>query len=93
MYFTKKTIEYAGLIVPLTCCPIGEPIEECPFIRFWKDNDRDKRINPIEELPEEELDKLQDFHHECLMKKVKLAHENPENEKLNRINLAEHFLY
>lgn len=93
MNISEKTRKYIGLVVPLTCCPIGEPVKECPFIQFWKDKDWDERVKPIEELPEEELDRLQDFHHKCLMKKVELARENPDNEKLSKINLADHFLY
>jgi hypothetical protein len=93
MYLSEKTKKYVGLVVPLTCCPIGEPVENCPFQRYWGQKNWEERIKPIKDLPEEELDKMQTFHHDCLLEKVNLARKNPDDKNLNRVNLAEHFSY
>ena len=87
MNFTKKNKEYVDLVVPFTCCPIGEPVEDCPFISYWDIKDLAERIRPIEELSEEELDNLRAFHRKCLIEKVELARHNPDDEKLTKVNL------
>ena len=84
---TKKFKEYVDLVVPLICCPIGEPVADCPFVCYWDIKDFAERIRPIEELPIKELDKLRIFHRKCLMEKVELARQNPDDEKLTKVNL------
>ena len=73
MSFTEKNIKYADLVVPFTGCPVGEPVNDCPFISYWKIEDTVERIQQIEKVPEKELDKLRSFHRKCL--KVKIDHE------------------
>ncbi|WP_321373413.1 hypothetical protein [uncultured Draconibacterium sp.] len=93
MNLSEKSIKHIGLVVPFTCCPIGEPVSECPFIPFWKNNSRKDNEELIEKLPEEELEKLQTFHDKCLRKKIEQARRNPDDEKSNEVNLKEYFKY
>lgn len=75
MAFTEKNIKYADLIVPFTKCPLGEPVNDCPFIRYWKIEDLAERIQPVDDLPEEKLDELRTFHRKCLNIKIEKARE------------------
>lgn len=75
MAFTKKNIKYADLIVPFTKCPLGEPVADCPFTDYWKIEDLEERIRPVDELPEEKLEKLRAFHRRCLNIKIQKAQE------------------
>jgi len=71
MNLTERNIKYADLVVPFSGCPIGNPVDDCPFSKYWKTDDTSNRIILIENLTENELDNLREFHRECLMKKVK----------------------
>ena len=73
MTFSERSIKYADLLVPLKKCPLGEAVPDCPFVEFWQIEDLTKRMNLIEELSEEKLDELRDFHRKCLAKKIKQA--------------------
>lgn len=73
MPFTEKNIKYADLIVPFTKCPLGDPVSDCPFIDNWKIEDLEERIQPVDDLPEEKLDKLRAFHRKCLKIKIEKA--------------------
>lgn len=75
MGFTEKNIKYADLIVPFTRCPLGEPVEDCPFISYWEIKDPAERIRPVDDLPKEKLDELRAFHRKCLNLKIERARE------------------
>ena len=93
MNLSEKITKYIGLVVPFTCCPIGEPIGDCPFIQFWNDNSNEDREKLLEQLPEEQLDKLQKFHDKCLREKIKLAGKYPNDDKYSKVNLKDHFRF
>ena len=92
MNLSDKIKKYIGLVVPFTCCPIGEPIEECPFKTFWNETSK-KREDRIENMPEADLDELQKYHDKCLRKKMELARKYPDDEKYTKANLKDNFKY
>lgn len=73
MTFSERSIKYADLLVPIKKCPLGEAVPDCPFVEYWQIEDETKQMNLIEELPEEKLDELREFHRKCLAKKIKQA--------------------
>ncbi len=75
MYFDDKFIKYADLVVPFNGCPLGYPVDDCPFINYWSVQDPADRIEPIAILPEETLDNMRTFHRKCILKKVKQIQE------------------
>jgi hypothetical protein len=75
MAFTEKNIKYADLIVPFTKCPLGEVVTDCPFVDYWKIEDPEERIRPVDELPEEKLDELRAFHLKCIKIKIERSQE------------------
>lgn len=75
MGFTEKNIKYADLIVPFTKCPLGEPVSDCRFVSYWKIEDLEERIRPVDDLPEEKLDELRAFHRKCLSLKIEKVQE------------------
>ncbi|WP_297098555.1 hypothetical protein [uncultured Draconibacterium sp.] len=73
MTFSERSIKYADLLVPIKKCPLGEAVPDCPFVEYWQIKDETKQMNLIEELPEEKLDALREFHRKCLAIKIKQA--------------------
>lgn len=80
-------------MVPFTCCPIGEPVGDCPFIQFWNDSSNEDCEKLINQLPKKELEELQKFHDKCLRRKIELARKYPDDEKYSKVNLKDHFKY
>ncbi len=93
MNLSEEIKKYIGVVVPFTCCPIGEPVDDCPFIQFWNDKPNENREKLLEQLPEEQLDKLQKFHDKCLREKIKLARKYPDDVKYSKVNLKDHFRF
>ena len=75
MTFSERSIEYADLLVPINKCPLGEAVPDCPFAEYWEIEDRTTRMGLIEELAEERLNELRDFHRACLNRKIENARE------------------
>ena len=75
MIFTEKDVKYADLVVPFTKCPLGEPVKDCPFAKYWKIEDQGQLMKLIDELPEVKLDELRAFHQKCLSIKIEKAKE------------------
>ena len=63
---TEKIRQYADLINPISACPFGEPIIECPFVPFYKIKDERRQIEQIEVISQRELDELRKFHRACM---------------------------
>ncbi len=63
---TEKIRQNADLVNPISACPFGEPIAECPFIPYYSKNDEREQIMQIEVIPQEELDELRKFHRKCM---------------------------
>lgn len=74
--YTKKIRQNADLVNPMSKCPFGEPIDECPFIPFYAMKNERKQIEQIETLPQEELDRLRKFHRACMQELVKTRKAN-----------------
>lgn len=56
----------ADLINAFSGCPMGKPLDNCPFIPYYKLNDEREQIMQIETIPQEELDKMRAFHRDCV---------------------------
>jgi hypothetical protein len=65
---TEKIRQNADLINPISACPFGEPIAECPFIPYYELKNEREQIMQIDEIPQEELDELRAFHRSCMEK-------------------------
>lgn len=63
---TEKIRKNADLINPITACPFGDPITECPFIPYYGIKDERKQIKQIEVIPQDDLDELRTFHRACM---------------------------
>ena len=63
---TPKIRQNADLIYAFSGCPMGKPLDDCPFIPYYKLNDEREQIMQIENIPQEELDKMRDFHRDCV---------------------------
>ena len=65
---TEKIRQNADLINPISACPFGEPIAECPFRPYYELNNEREQIMRIDKIPQEELDELRKFHRSCMEK-------------------------
>ncbi len=74
--YTKKIRQNADLVNPMSKCPFGDPVAECPFIPFYAMKNERKQIEQIEKLPQEELDRLRKFHRACMHELVKTRKAN-----------------
>lgn len=59
---TEKIRQNADLINPISACPIGDPIAECPFIPYYALNNEREQIMQIDVIPQVELGELRKFH-------------------------------
>lgn len=65
---TEKIRQNADLINPISACPFGEPIAECPFTAFYTLNNEREQIMQIEITIQDKLDELRKFHRSCMEK-------------------------
>jgi len=65
---TEKIRQNADLINPISACPFGEPIAECPFLPYYELKNEREQIMQIDEIPQEELNELRKFHRACMEK-------------------------
>ncbi len=65
---TYKICQNADLINPISVCPFGEPIAECPFLQYFELKNEREQIMQIDIIPQEELDELRKFHRSCMEK-------------------------
>ena len=63
---SEKIRQNADLINPISACPFGEPIAECPFIPYYELNNEREQIMQIDVIPQAELDELRKFHRACM---------------------------
>ena len=63
---TEKIRQNADLINPISSCPFGEPITECPFIPYYTLNNEREQIMQIDAISQEELNELRKFHRSCM---------------------------
>ncbi|MGV8137320.1 MAG: hypothetical protein AB2L20_19060 [Mangrovibacterium sp.] len=50
----------------LPAAPMGKPLDDCPFIPYYKLNNEQNQIMQIENIPQEELDRMLVFHRDCV---------------------------
>lgn len=65
---TEKIRQNADLINPISACPFGEPIAECPFIPYYELKNEREQIMQIDAISQEELDEFRKFHRACMEK-------------------------
>ena len=82
--YTEKILRYADLVVPVSACPFGEPVSNCPFILFHGMRNEREQILQIDLCPQEELDKLRAFHRDCTQKYMN-GEWKPKNPKLKKV--------
>jgi hypothetical protein len=75
---TEKIRQNADMINPISACPFGEPIAECPFLQYYELNNEREQIMQIDVIPQEELDELRKFHRAC-MEKYRKGEWKPKN--------------
>ena len=63
---TEKIRQNADLINPISACPFGEPITNCPFIPYYTLNNEREQIMQIDVISQGELDELRKFHRACM---------------------------
>lgn len=66
--YTEKIRQNADLLVPISECPFGDPVDECPFIPYYALKDERKQMEQVKVIPQEELDELRIFHRTCMAK-------------------------
>jgi hypothetical protein len=65
-YLTRKNIKNADLISAFTRCPFGDPVEDCPFIPYYKLNNPAEQIRLMSTFSERELQQLRSHHQSCI---------------------------
>jgi hypothetical protein len=75
MLFNEKYINNADLIIPFERCSFGKSVEDCPFKAYWNRDFDDEGEHPILTINNEELEKLRDFHRNCMLEQVKRVQE------------------
>ena len=76
-YLETRELKYADLIVPLTGCPFGKAIKNCPFAGYWQKYSFEQRINLIHTIPDNKLEKLQAYHRSCVLQRKQDANAEP----------------
>lgn len=82
--YTEKIRQNADLLVPISSCPFGEPIYECPFIPYYGLNDEQKQMELVEIIPQGRLDELRQFHRAC-MKRYRTGEWKPQRIRKNAV--------
>ena len=82
--YTEKIRQNADLLIPISECPFGDPIAECPFIPYYTLKNEQKQMEQVESIPQEELDEFRIFHRAC-MAKYRSGEWKPTNPKMKAI--------
>ena len=86
MIFNEKFLQNADLVIPFRRCSLGKPVSDCPFIKYWNEEDFEEQLMLILTLPSEELDNLRRFHRRCMLEQVKRV-QSEFSEKESRKNV------
>ena len=70
-----KYLKNADLIIPFQRCSLGNPVTDCPFVKYWNTEDPDNQIQSILTVSNEELENLRTFHRKCMLEQVKKVQE------------------
>lgn len=63
---TPKIRKNVDLIYAFSSCPMGKPLDDCPFIPYYKLDDEQEQIMQIETIPQDELNRMRAFHRDCV---------------------------
>jgi len=69
--YTTKIRQNADLVNPMSKCPFGEPVSECPFIPYYEMKNEREQVAQIEVIAQEKLDELRRFHRACMHELMK----------------------
>lgn len=64
---TPKIRKNVDLINAFSGCPMGKPLEDCPFRAYYELNNEREQILQIENIEQEELDRMREFHRDCVL--------------------------
>ncbi|KOH44886.1 hypothetical protein [Sunxiuqinia dokdonensis] len=68
---TSKIRQNADLVNPMSKCPFGEPVADCPFIPYYEMKNERKQVAQIEAIPQKKLDEMRQFHRGCMRELMK----------------------
>jgi hypothetical protein len=74
--YTQKIRQNADLVNPMSKCPFGEPVADCPFIPYYEMKNEREQVAQIEVIPQEKLDELRRFHRACMHELMKTRKAN-----------------
>lgn len=74
--YTTKIRHNADMVNPISKCPFGEPVVECPFLPYYEMKDEQEQVAQIETIPQEKLDELRRFHRTCMHDLMKTRRAN-----------------
>ncbi|MGV8134127.1 MAG: hypothetical protein AB2L20_02845 [Mangrovibacterium sp.] len=74
--YTTKIRENADLVNPISKCPFGEPVTECPFLPYYELKNEQEQVAQIETIPQEKLDELRRLHRTCMHSLMKTRQAN-----------------
>lgn len=77
-YLETRKLKYADLIVPLIGCPFGKATKNCPFVQYWQKYGFEERVNLIKTISDNELEKLQTYHRNCVLQRKQDANAEPQ---------------
>jgi hypothetical protein len=66
MYLNKKNIKNSDILCDFLLCPFGETLPDCPFILYHNLKDPDKQIEALDQLSDQEIQKLRDYTNNCI---------------------------
>ena len=82
--YTDKIRQNADLLVPISGCPFGDPIAECPFVPYYALKDEQKQMEQVDVIAQEKLDELRKFHRACMLR-YRSGEWKPANPKMEKI--------
>ncbi|PKQ62156.1 hypothetical protein BZG01_17710 [Labilibaculum manganireducens] len=65
-----KFCENADLVSVISQCPFDSPVDNCPFRQYYMLQNEILQIQELLYVPENQLDKMRDFHRECFKKQI-----------------------
>ncbi|MEL7589102.1 MAG: hypothetical protein AAGU19_20490 [Prolixibacteraceae bacterium] len=74
--YTTKIRQNADLVNPMSKCPFGEPVSQCPFLPYYEMENEQEQVAQIETLPQEKLDEMRRFHRTCMHNLLKSRRAN-----------------
>lgn len=60
----------ADLVSVIAQCPFDSPVKDCPFRLYYKLQNETLQIRELVYIPQNQLDKMRDFHRKCFNKQI-----------------------